>query len=123
MVVLDPVFLCPTEEYEKLADKGKKTAYNQYIATYILDPSPEKQQIIEKAAQKLELPVINMADVVNVEEKCAQWDLDMESDVSNEDWLRRIRECTFFITDSFHGTCFALIFEKQFLAIGKHIVD
>lgn len=119
VVVLDPVFLCPTEEYEKLADKGKKTAYNQYIATYILDPSPEKQQIIEKAAQKLELPVINMTDVVNVEEKCAQWDLDMESDVSNEDWLRRIRECTFFITDSFHGTCFALIFEKQFLAIGN----
>lgn len=118
-VVLDPVFLCPVEEYAKLAEKGAKTPHEHYIATYILDPSPEKQSIIERIAEQLALPVINMTDVVNVEEKCAGWGLEMERDVSNEDWLARIRECDFFVTDSFHGTCFAVIFEKEFVSIGN----
>lgn len=118
-VVLDPVFLCPTEEYVKLTEKAVKAPYEHYIATYILDPSLEKQGVIERIADKLALPVINMTDVVNVEEKCAGWGLEVEREVSNEDWLARIRECDFFVTDSFHGSCFAIIFEKEFLAIGN----
>lgn len=118
-VVLDPVFLCSVEEYIKLAEKAEKVPYNHYIATYILDPSPEKQSIIERIAEQLELPIINMTDVVNVDEKCAEWNLEVEREVSNEDWLARIRECDFFITDSFHGSCFAIIFEKEFMVIGN----
>lgn len=118
-VVLDPVFLCPTEEYVKLTEKAVDTPYERYIATYILDPSSEKQRIVEKISSKLGLPVINMTDVVNVEEKSAQWGLEVEREVSNEDWLARIREAEFFITDSFHGTCFGIIFEKEFLSIGN----
>ncbi len=118
-VVLDPVFLCPTEEYVKLTEKAKKAPYEHYIATYILDPSLEKQRIVERIAAQLDLPVINMTDVINVEEKCAGWGLPTEREVSNEDWLARIKESDFFVTDSFHGSCFAIIFEKEFLAIGN----
>lgn len=33
------------------------------------------------------------------------------------DFLSFIKNCTYFITDSFHGTVFALIFNKQFVEI------
>ena len=117
--VLDPVFLCPTDEYNKLADKAIGVPYEKYIATYILDPSLEKQRIVEEVSKKMGLPVVNMTDVADVEDKSKQWNLKVERDIYNEDWLARVRDCDFFITDSFHGTCFAIIFGKEFLSIGN----
>lgn len=35
------------------------------------------------------------------------------------EWLGNILHCEFFITDSFHGVCFALIFNKPFLCINN----
>lgn len=37
--------------------------------------------------------------------------------ISVEDWLYAIMNCNLFITNSFHGVCFALIFEKNFISI------
>ena len=34
-----------------------------------------------------------------------------------EERLKSIMECDFFVTDSFHGTCFALIMGKPFISI------
>ena len=41
----------------------------------------------------------------------------MRQNVGIEDWLAYIYHASFVITDSFHGTCFSLIFEKQFICI------
>ena len=34
-----------------------------------------------------------------------------------EDWLRAIKTAKYVITDSYHGICFAIIFNKPFLCI------
>lgn len=34
---------------------------------------------------------------------------------SVEEWLYYIKNCKFFVGDSFHGLCFSLIFNKPFL--------
>ncbi len=36
---------------------------------------------------------------------------------SVEDWLNAIISCKCLITDSFHGACFAIIFNKPFICI------
>lgn len=36
---------------------------------------------------------------------------------SIEDWLYMIKNCDFFISDSFHGTCFAMLFNKPFILV------
>ena len=41
----------------------------------------------------------------------------MRQNVGIEDWLAYIYHASFVITDSFHGTCFSLIFEKQFICV------
>ncbi len=118
--VLDPVFLCPVSEYLKLiqnADTQRKRGHG--IVAYILDPSQEKENIVTYIAAQLKLPVIYMTDVAGAEEKQSQWQEEFLKNVSNEAWLKYIYECDFFITDSFHGTCFGIIFKKQFAAIGN----
>ena len=39
------------------------------------------------------------------------------SGVPVRDWLREIRDCDHFVTDSFHGVCFAIIFRRQFVVL------
>lgn len=40
-----------------------------------------------------------------------------EEKTSVENWASAIKNCKFFITDSFHGACFAIIFNKPFICI------
>jgi hypothetical protein len=39
------------------------------------------------------------------------------SDAGPEDFLYYYRNCSFVVTDSFHGICFSLIFGKKFLGV------
>lgn len=39
---------------------------------------------------------------------------------SIESWLKSIDECDYIITDSFHGTVFAIIFQKSFITIANY---
>lgn len=118
--VLDPVFLCPSAEYlELIKNAGEQGNTGHKIVTYILDPTQEKEEIVSYIAGRLMLPVIHMTDVINVDEKQDRWTEEFLKNVSNERWLKNIYESDFFITDSFHGTCFGIIFKKQFVAIGN----
>lgn len=42
-----------------------------------------------------------------------------EVDADVEDWLYHIKNCRFFITDSFHGVCFAILFNKPFICLAN----
>ena len=42
---------------------------------------------------------------------------DGESIRNVEDWIKCIRNADYVITDSFHGTCFSIIFKKNFISI------
>ena len=39
----------------------------------------------------------------------------VQGDIEVEDWVYYMKNCKYVITDSFHGTCFAVIFQKNFL--------
>ncbi len=41
------------------------------------------------------------------------------SNISIENWLASIRDCDLFVTDSFHGMCFAIIFNKPFICLAN----
>ena len=42
---------------------------------------------------------------------------DKKDKPSVSNWLNAIKTCKFLITDSFHGVCFAIIFNKPFVCI------
>lgn len=97
--IFDPVFFINKEKYEKIAKTSKKKEKN-FLAYYIISMTDEKKKAIEYTANKLGLKAI-----------------DIKGKLPVEDWLYYIKNCSFYIGDSFHGTCFAIIFQKDFFVI------
>lgn len=119
--VCDPVFLCPVEEYNKLADESGLVANEKHLVNYILDPTKEKRELILEISKRLNLKYTNLTDMDNWQVKTMQLDLEnTKANVSIEEWLFHYKNAEFIITDSFHGTCFAIIFRKPFISIANH---
>ena len=117
--VLDPVFLCSTQHYLELAKKGTALCDVPYIFAYILDPSKEKAKMLHQLSEDLKMPLKILGDVAkNKGENIPNgWDFPIEFSVDNETWIRAIIDADFIVTDSFHGTCFAILFQKQFCSL------
>lgn len=112
-VVLDPVFLKSKEFYSEIANESKFSC-NEYILTYLLDPWQELDNILDWAKKEYSTSnILHLGQPV--------WDEIRDPHrASVQDWLKCIRDSTFIITDSFHGACFSLIFNKPFICINNY---
>jgi hypothetical protein len=111
--VIDPTMLLKPERYTALIpDPDKKFSG---ILVYVLDSDAEKQQIIDAASEHLRQPIFQVNG--NAADKKAAAHKRIPPPV--EDWLRGFRDAQFVITDSFHGTVFAILFNKPFIALGN----
>lgn len=117
--VSDPVFLCPKEKYLQLISEAKINYDRPYLLSYILSPNKEKGEMLKSAADKLGLDLLIILDgQTDLEENKKRIGIDnVRQNVGIEDWLAYIYNASFVITDSFHGTCFSIIFKKQFICI------
>lgn len=102
--ILDPVFLIEKEKYDQIATNSSKTGENKIIS-YVLDENEEYESLYKHLEEKYQKPVEQIDR--------------MSGEYNVEDWLKLIKECDYFITDSFHGVCFALIFNKPFICINN----
>lgn len=99
--VLDPTMLLGIEDYLEIC-KGVQKNKTPFIFAYILDVTKEKQKMVELTARKLACSVRWLtADKV-------------KADDTIERWLANFRDAKYVITDSYHGTVFSLIFQKEF---------
>lgn len=110
----DPTMLLERREYEQLIKREHTwRPASPYIAAYVIDENPERRESIEKLSQQLGLPIQHLlphADAPRLRDRFAP---------SVGQWLRLIRDCDYFITDSFHGSVFAIIFNKPFICLGN----
>lgn len=117
--VLDPVFLCDKESYDEAISLSKKKEAEPYVFAYILDPTEDKLNAVKHVAseQKLSyrIAVDGLGDRVNLQ-KLLNSDSNIISDLRIEDWLYYIKNSNYIVTDSFHGFCFSVIFNKQAIA-------
>lgn len=116
---LDPVFLCDISHYDKLADScGKLEPDDNYILSYILDVTEEKQKAIQYVAKKLNARIISILDMKSVKKQKGDWHIgDLKEDASIEEFIYYIKHCKMLITDSHHGACFGMIYNKQLITI------
>lgn len=119
MHVVDPVFLVDSKVFHNMADIGKKhrIGTDKYIGAYFLDPNDAKERILKKvvAESKLEDKVILDRETYAYKDYVGE--MHVLDDPKVEEWLALIRESQLFLTDSFHGVCFALIFHKDFYVL------
>lgn len=114
--VLDPVFLCNKENYRKLAEQANGDHAEKYIGGYILDIDDKKLNIIQNLRESLNLPCTILTDAFR-DSLIENENIDIQKNRYCEDWIENIMNSTFVITDSFHGMCFSIIFNKPFIAI------
>lgn len=116
--VLDPVFLCDKKVYDEvsLPDSPEK---EPYLLTYVLNPDETIKKLITSVAAEKGIKVINMVDG-QADAKKTQQALNsgiVVQDLTAEKWVNYIRHADFFVTDSFHGVCFSLLYGKPFLCV------
>ena len=102
-VALDPTLLLDKADYEALCCDIERPL-KPYLLAFVLDDSSTKRSFIEAEAHRLGFDVRYVFDSTR-------------HTLSIPQWLAAFRDASFVITDSFHGTVFSIIFERQFLTI------
>ena len=117
--VLDPTLLLTKNDYQQLIerDKVKGIPSKPFLLLYILDCNVEKDNVAKKIAKGkgLEIYRIKTSDFGKVGsrhiEDCVYPHIST--------WLSAFHKADYVVTDSFHGTVFSIIFQKQFLTFAN----
>ncbi|MBQ3600386.1 MAG: polysaccharide pyruvyl transferase family protein [Lachnospiraceae bacterium] len=118
--MLDPVFLCDTKYYDLLAEQSKIQRDYPYILCYILDPTEEKRQAIRMLEEKYGMKSVVLLDMKSFDVCSKMWiNENVIYNVGIEEFIYCIKNCSYMITDSHHGACFAMIYHKNFVAISN----
>lgn len=104
--VLDPTFLLNANDYLALCN-GKEHPDGDYIAVYVLDVTKQKLEILNSISKQLNCPIHFIGQFTK------------KGYPSVESWLGGIANARYVITDSFHGTVFSIIFERDFITLGN----
>ncbi len=105
----DPVFLLSKEEYEKIAKPIK--VKKRYLLLYSVIGNNEMLAVAKDFADKNDLVLVEICQNKKRGAKYIQL-----SGISPEEFLGAIKDAEYVITNSFHGTAFSLIFQKNFYA-------
>ncbi len=104
--VCDPVFLLPKEEYEKIS---KPININKpYMLMYSVVGN---QNMIEQAKKYAEQKGLTLVEICQSKKRDANHV--QLCDVTPEEFLGAIKDAEVVITNSFHGTAFGIIFNKD----------
>lgn len=109
----DPTLLLSPDRYRTLV--GASAGQTEGIVSYVLDPDPSLPALAAEAAAALSDPVVDLQfrSPASIADYRANRDVYVKPSV--ERWLRAISEARLVVTDSFHGTVFAILFNRPFL--------
>ena len=106
--VLDPTLLLKASDYEAIItdDIAQSDEEQPYLAVYCLDITPAKKAFFEKLAEDRGLTVRYFS---------GGW----FAEVTVKQWLLMFSKASMVVTDSFHGTAFSILFNKEFYTLGN----
>ncbi len=106
-VTCDPTLLLTEEEWMQIADPKKRKG--KYIFAYSTSTRPNYTSFLKKLRRQTGLPVVQItwspADAIK------QKSLTFPTP---QRWLRLLHDAEYVVTNSFHGTAFAVLFHKKF---------
>ena len=108
--VLDPTFLLKAEEYGAVS---KNCTCENYILLYCFK-EPDKE--VRKKIQELKL--LTGEKIVSFG-NYREW-ADINIPFNPGDFLGYFSKASAIITDTYHGTVFSIIYEKNFVCLGQH---
>lgn len=116
--LLDPVFLCGREAYDRVTENVHDELPKKYLLCYILDPSPEKEQAALEIAKRQGLEILTILGMKEYGNAVKRWTVGkVLPKIAPEQFIYYIKNCDFLLTDSHHGTCFGIIYHKRYAAL------
>ena len=105
----DPTLIVDQKIFDEIANESKRTDKN-YMVAYILDINSQKEKALKKLSEKLNL------ELKVIPRMCYKGNpkYATEKGISVEDFVYLFKNADFIVSDSFHGTCFSIIFKKPF---------
>lgn len=109
-VVADPTLLLTKEQWLTLSEPAKNKPKQKYLLTYYLGQLPqETKDFINIYSKKYDLKIVNL-----VNHKDKEYYL-----TDPAEFLDYINSASLFVTDSFHGAVFSIIFETPFVVTNR----
>jgi polysaccharide pyruvyl transferase WcaK-like protein len=111
--VLDPTLLLSKEEWLRKLNINKIEIEEKYILVYSVPRSKLLKEAVVYFKEKLNYNVVALDQMLFPLTKVQQH----VKNAGPIDFIQLFAGASFIITDSFHGTCFAINFEKPFISI------
>lgn len=113
--VLDPTLLLNADEWKEILHLSAMNKDNKkYVFCYVLPGNPTSRTTVLLAksfAKQNKLDLI----VVGEREYMKLLSSNYRNDVGVDEFVELVKDSEMVVTNSFHGTCFSLIFHKSFL--------
>lgn len=119
--IIDPIFWEGAQGFNDILEKNESSELpDHYLLCYILDPTDEKEKFIQYIADEKNLKILTIFGLKEYAVAKEHWNVGaIVEKPSIDDFLLLIKKCDFLITDSHHGTCLGLIFQKEYFALGN----
>lgn len=120
-IVVDPTLLITKEEWENELLHSQISQSEPYIFCYVLGGRKEIRNAILELKEKTGLKVVylrHLDDYIGLDNNMGD---ETPYNVSPFDFINYIKNATYVCTDSFHGTVFSILFQKQFITFHRYI--
>ena len=107
----DPVLLCRTELWYELS-RNVPERKNPYVLIYMLNYN---QRMIDYARRLADEKGMKVRIVTFSPRKPSPVGCESLCQPTPEQWLSAFRDADYVVTDSFHGTCFSILFNKPMI--------
>lgn len=112
-VVLDPTLMIDRDEWAALADESELRIDTPYVFCYFLGTNPEHREFAKKLAKEKGLTLVTIPHFDEYNEADKDFGDMPLYEADPADFLSLIKNASYICTDSFHGTVFSVIFNRQ----------
>lgn len=111
VVDIDPTFLLNSEEWEEIIDRYALNIKCPYVLLYRMKFDDKALCIAKKIAEDNDLKLLEIAASVKSKNLFAM------SHLSPIEFVSYLKNASFIVTSSFHGTAFSINFHKKFYSV------
>lgn len=118
-LVADPVFLLTKEEWEKFSG-GTPLVKGKYMFVYLLGEDEMRRKQIKQFSIQNDLKIAFIPHVYRRFNEYDEGFADYEiRDAGPREFVNLLSNASFVMTDSFHGTAFSILMERQFINFSR----
>jgi len=118
-VLMDPVFVFDKNEWDHLIP-GCEPEWEPYIFCYFLGDNPEHRAAARELAAKTGKKIVTLRHLDRYVAEDENFGDYAPYDVDPQRFLNILRNADCVCTDSFHGSAFSILCEKQFLVFNRY---